>query len=225
MSDEPNAEAARQRLTRCLEGHVFDAAAHSNCPICSARPAHRDNADGQPAPPKRNDPAPQPVWLGRTVIAGGAVVIVLMIIVGLRGVFQSETGKPAKVVAENTRPPIAARKDTAPVAPDAKEPVAEPQKYTGALPRTVERWRTVMVIGGRSYDCVNETTPDGRYRLGDGCPPPFNGETGVTVVNADGSWTSRSDAGRTDAGTIQFIDADHFIAHTRGGPVVWERVD
>jgi hypothetical protein len=38
------------------------------------------------------------------------------------------------------------------------------------------------------------------------------------------AWSSRSDAGRTDAGTIEALDADRFIAHTKGGPILWERV-
>jgi hypothetical protein len=87
-----------------------------------------------------------------------------------------------------------------------------------------ERWQTTRVIGGRNYVCENLVQPDGRYQLGDGCPPPFAGETGKTTVNADGSWTSRSDAGRSDAGTIEAVNEDKFIAHTRGGPVVWIRV-
>lgn len=225
MNDKPIGEDARQRLTRCLEGHVFDAAAHSDCPVCSARPARGDDADGRSTPPKRDEPAPQPAWLARTLIAGGAVVIVLMIIVGLRGALQPDPVDQVAVVAESPDPPVGARIEPPPATQEEKEPFAAPDESAPLQPRAVERWRTVMLIGGRSYSCVNETTPDGRYRLGDGCPPPFNGETGVTIVKSDGSWTSRSDAGRTDAGTIEFIDADHFIAHTRGGPVVWERVD
>lgn len=197
MSDQDG--APRRRMTRCPEGHIFDGAAHDACPSCGARPAA---AQAEPVPqpkpvepPPAPAPSPQPGWLRPALIGAGALVLALIVALMFRGATPSA---PSQIAAK-------------------------PEEHsTGGL--AVERWRTVMVIGGRSYDCINETTSDGRYRLGDGCPAPFAGETGQTTVNADGTWSSRSDAGRTDSGRIEVISEDKFIAHTRGGPVVWERV-
>lgn len=188
-------DEARKKMQRCPQGHIFNAAAHAACPICGAT---------APDPVKRDAPAPQPSWLRPAILVGGAIIAVLTTILLLRGA--PPVGANVKV--EKAKAVIAAK--------DEDRPAAQP---------TSERWRTVMVIGGRRYECVNETEPDGRYRLGAGCPPPFAGETGMTTVNADGEWTSRSDAGRIDSGTIEILDNDHIIAHTRGGPVVWERAD
>ncbi len=199
MSDSPEMENVRRRMTRCAEGHVFDARSHRACPTCGASPA---GTGDQPAPIKRDDPWSPPSWLRPALIAGAAIVAMLTILVFMRGAPKSSPQSPPEAVAA---------KETA---PNSTAPAPAP---------AAERWRTRMVVGGRSYDCVNETTLDGRYRLGEGCPPPVAGETGVTTVNADGSWSSRSDAGRIDSGTIEVLDADRFIAHTRAGPILWER--
>jgi hypothetical protein len=215
MSEEPAKDAARPRLIRCPDGHVFDASAAA-CPICGAAAT---TAAPDP-PPARVDPAPRP---GKALFAfavGAALLLLLTVFVVFRGAPPDVERTPPPVI-EAARAPgdaidVPAEKSAPPPA-DNVETVAAPAAK-------VERWRTMMVIAGRSYECVNETTPDGRYRLGAGCPPPFAGETGLTIVNADGSWSSRSDAGRTDAGTIEALDADRFIAHTKGGPILWERV-
>ena len=77
---------------------------------------------------------------------------------------------------------------------------------------------------GRKYVCVNVTQPNGRYQLGDGCPPPLAGETGQTTMKPDGSWTTQSDSGRFDHGTIEMINPHTFIAYSSAGAVLWTRV-
>lgn len=217
MSTETPNGAARQRLIRCPDGHVFDAAAAA-CPVCGAAAT---GAAADPAAP-RIVPEPRPRKALFMLAAGAALLLLLTVFVVFRGAPKGDDAPgslpPVKEAAKAPGEAIdfpAAKKASPPT--DNVEAVAAPAAK-------VERWRTVMVIAGRSYDCINETTPDGRYRLGPGCPPPFAGETGVTIVKADGSWSSRSDAGRTDAGTIEALDADRFIAHTAGGPILWERV-
>lgn len=119
--------------------------------------------------------------------------------------------------------------------PQLPEPKPSPGRHSGKPaprqvepaqrePPTTQRWQTVLHIGGRTYVCVNVTQPNGRYRLGDGCPPPLAGETGQTIIKPDGSFWTRSDSGRVDYGTIKVIDPNKFIAYTPGGPIVWTRV-
>ncbi len=207
MNDKSASEPLKRKMTRCPEGHIFDASAHEACPTCGARApeaaAAKKDEDGD-APAPRPDPTPRPAWLRPALIGGAGLIGVLIIALALRGAPGGvATDKPAVVVdkaVEKTRD----------------------ERPTGGL--AVERWQTVMMIGGRKYVCVNETQSDGRYRLGDGCPAPFAGETGVTTVNPDGSWVTRSDRGRVDSGTLEVVSEDKVIAHTRGGPVLWERV-
>lgn len=104
----------------------------------------------------------------------------------------------------------------------AEPPATMPVKQTEV--REAERWQAILRIGGHKYVCVNVTQPDGRYRLGRGCPPPVAGETGQTTIGADGTWAIRADSGRVDHGTIEWIDADTFIAHSATGSVRWKRV-
>ena len=207
MSDSNGREQVRRKMTRCPEGHIFDAAAHGACPTCGARaetPPAQENAHGEnPAPRPAPDPAPSPAWLRPALIGGAAIIGVLIVALLLRG---APGGKGDQMQIASKDAVVEARDE----------------KPTGGI--GVERWQTVMMIGARKYVCVNETQPDGRYRLGDGCPAPFAGETGTTTVNPDGSWVTRSDAGRVDSGTLEAISEDKVIAHTRGGPVVWERV-
>jgi hypothetical protein len=109
--------------------------------------------------------------------------------------------------------------------PSNKVEPPKSEKSNGLPAGEVQRWQTVLNIGGHTYICVNMTQPDGRYRLGDGCPPPLAGETGHTTVNADGTWSIRSDSGRVDHGTIETINPDEFIAHSAtGASVLWTRV-
>lgn len=210
-----NDDKPARKMTRCPDGHVFDAAEHASCPRCGWRAgaARKARPTDPPAGEKfdadaagNNQAARQglPKW---ALFAAGAAIIAFVALVSLR--------KPA---APDEGDVTVAQKET-------QETTSTPDREPDAKAAvTVERWRTTMIIGGQAFDCINETTSEGRYRLGDGCPPPFAGETGQTIVNADGSWTTRSDSGRVDSGTIEVVNDDKIIAHTRGGPVVWERV-
>lgn len=217
MSDAP--ENVRRRMTRCPEGHVFDLAAHAACPTCAAAPAAGPDAETRTDRRREVPTPPPPAWLRPLLIAGAGVVAALIALVVLRGAPKPSRQTPPAIIAAPQTPA-----QPSPATPAPTQTQTQTQTPAQTQTRPVERWKTVLVIAGRTYECVNETAPDGRYRLGAGCPPPIAGETGVTVVNPDGTWTSRSDAGRTDSGTIEALGADRFIAHTRGGPILWERV-
>ncbi len=107
----------------------------------------------------------------------------------------------------------------------ASLPPAHASAKKGAERSGVQRWETILRIHGRKYVCVDMTQPNGRYRLGDGCPPPLAGETGQTIIKPDGSWRTYADSGRTDHGTIEVINPDLFIAHSTVGAVLWRRVE
>jgi hypothetical protein len=242
-----------RRMVRCPSGHVFDAAASDVCPTCGLSVAHdKDGSTGsihvsEPDP----TPVPHPGWLKPVLIGGAALLVVVAIVAVLRGSAKDENGNPAISKGPPThQSDKAAPHKSAEVTPDVDNKAA--QKSTAVTPGAgdktapdrsadlapggnkkpegqplgkVERWQTVLNIGGKNYVCVNVTQPDGRYRLGDGCPPPLAGETGRTTINADGSWAMRSDSGRVDFGTIEKIDADRFIAHSAAGSsVLWTRV-
>jgi len=102
------------------------------------------------------------------------------------------------------------------------ESVVLPPASTPAA--AVERWLTTIQVDGRSYTCVNETQPNGRYRMSDGCPAPLAGETGWGEITPDGAWRMRADNGRVDFGTLEVRDADHIVVHSTGGTSEWVRL-
>ena len=43
-------------------------------------------------------------------------------------------------------------------------------------------------------------------------------------MKPNGSWTTQSDSGRFDYGTIEVINPDTFIAYSSAGAILWTRV-
>jgi CHAT domain-containing protein len=100
------------------------------------------------------------------------------------------------------------------VAPPAKPPVVEPALC--GVWRSVSIDRTAFVISTRTIDA------DGHYRTatqGPGNPPDEVGQ----VTFANGRWTLRSDAGRTNQGTYQWRDNDAVLIASHFGPAIWFR--
>jgi len=190
------------RLIRCESGHIYDSSAHDACPDCGAAAPLRQtpDVDREIVQPGTGEAAreadPRPPWWR------------------LPRWWKIAAGAAAAlvIVAFWLRPQ-----------PDGPATVATVEEEVAGS--GIERWQTVIDIGGRRFVCVNTISPDGRYRLGDDCPAPFAGETGRQFNNPDGTWRIEADNGRRDSGTAVPLGDNRVQVTGQLGSAIWERID
>lgn len=201
------------KLIRCPEGHIYDAAAHEVCPECGAEGA---NAEPSEAPePVADHLASKPQKTVPPVLPEGS---------------REATGNSSSIKIAVSLAAIALVAFL--VWPDdqGSESVQgandrEAVNASGGIDYFGHKWRTTIPGPNGGFDCVNDVKSDGSYRLLDGCPPPFNGETGRFWLEPDGAWRLQADTGRFDQGVMVSVDSKNMRVTGMAGTAVWRRVD
>ncbi len=232
MSDEasPALEAAR-RMTRCPQGHIFNAAAAEVCPVCGERAtATPPQASGtsHAAAPASTDPAAArnpasespagAAWLTPAIASGAALVVALLVAVIIRGA----------PVADNTEISSPADAKVNPDDSPAPEGVNKP-RFSGAA--VAGLWEIyVPNPQGLTARWTLEFTSDGSYRFSDesnGASHSGSYQSSGGSWTLSGKWTSSpflaTGTPFEDNGTYRMLDAETMELSGRYGAGVWRR--
>lgn len=237
MADQPESV-----LKRCEEGHVFDVAKESVCPICGSPPAgggappigKEASETPEPSAPSVEPPPahtvkepgvlsrfltnfPQSIGGVRGLAIGGAVVIALLIVAVIVG------GNDAPTDRSDIQ--TAGPSETGPSAPAVLPREEErPPKKSSFSPSTAEPYGTwelfVPMPGSAPMRHVFEIRSDGGYSIYAG---PYSHSGRVTFTGRVYQLQSRT-SGYQDAGAFSTPDPDTIVFNGRLGRSVWARV-
>ncbi len=225
-----------RRMTRCPEGHVFDAAAHDACPQCGAP------AEPAAAPEERAAPAPQaassragtsaPSWMQPALIGGGGLLLlVLVAAVFFRGVPDDQQAEfragAIKDVADEERTDSSSDAATTSTANRDTERRTPPP-----APGMAGFWE-IFVPGpqGRALRWTMDFRSDGTYQFTDtsnGARHSGSYETNGDKWSLSGTWTSNPVLAPgtpfTDSGSYRITDTGTLVLQGQFGTGNWNLV-
>lgn len=196
------------KLIRCPEGHIYDAAAHEACPECGAEGAREPSKAAEQAASEPQGTVPPVLPEGSQEATGNSSAIKVSVSLAAIALVAFLVW-PGDQGSESVQGAID----------------GEAVDASGGIDYFGHKWRTTIPGPNGGFDCVNDVKSDGSYRLLDGCPPPFNGETGRFSLERDGTWRLQADTGRFDHGVMVPVDSKNMRVTGMAGTAVWRRVD